>query len=99
MKTWRKKEKRDEKDFQGRRTSGSGKNWYAKGDVKTKTFLIENKTTKHLSYSISSKLWDKIRREALMSQRIPLLSIELGDGTELIILDKSDYLHVLNVHS
>lgn len=94
MKTWQKKEKSDGKAFGGRRNSGSGKNWYNKGDVKTKIYLIEDKTTKHNSFSVTSKLWNKISREAVMSQRIPILSVKLGDGTEVVVLSLSDYLHL-----
>jgi len=41
---------------------------------------------------VSVKLWEKIEREALLSRRIPLLSIELGDGKrELIVMSMEDF--------
>ena len=41
---------------------------------------------------MSIKLWDKIEKEALLSSRIPMLSIELGNGErELIVLSIEDF--------
>jgi len=97
VKLWQKKEKADEKDFNGKRTSGSGSKWHSKGDVKTNVYLIEDKTTDKGTYAIGVKLWRKIYTEAILSQRIPLFSIKFNkDGTELIVISKSDFLSVTN---
>ena len=89
---WQKKEDRDSKVFGSKKTPRSGGMWFAKGDSKSDKYLIENKTTTHESFAISIKLWEKIEREALLSRRIPLLSIELGDGKqELIVMSMEDF--------
>jgi len=98
MRAWQRKEKSDEKDFGGRRTSGSGKSWYGKGDIKTDTFLIEDKQTDKNSYRIETKTWRKISNEALLSQRLPLLSLKIQE-TELIIISKSDFLSLIKLPS
>jgi hypothetical protein len=92
MKDWRKKEKKDAKDFEARRMPRSGGLWFAKGDSRSGQFLIETKTSKHKSFSITERIWGKLAREALLSQRIPILSIELGGGIELVVLDKNDFI-------
>lgn len=92
-KQWEKKEKRDAGDFGGKRTPRSGGMWFAKGDSKSDKYLIENKTTAKESFSIKAHIWQKIEKEALLSHRAPMLSIEFGkDKIELIIMNKDDFL-------
>jgi Holliday junction resolvase len=92
MKNWERKEKKDAETFNAKRTPRSGGFWFAKGDSKSDTFLIECKTSKHNRYSITDKLWEKLQREAIIAKRIPLLSIEFGDKKiELVVLDKNDF--------
>ena len=69
----------------------------SKGDSQNERFLIENKTTKYKRFSITEKLWKKLEREAILSQRIPLLSIEFGEDVELIIMDKNDFISLKEV--
>ena len=89
---WVKKEKKDAESFGGKRTPRSGGLWFAKGDVRSNEYLIENKTTAKESFSVSVPLWEKIEKEALLSHRLPLLSLEMGnDKLELIILSKDDF--------
>ena len=94
MKKWVKKEKSDEKVFDGRRQRGSGNRWYAPGDVKTDRFLIDSKQTDKKSYSISMKTWDKLYEEALFAKRLPVLSLQIQD-IELVVLDKEDFVKLL----
>ena len=94
-KNWQKKEIKDAKLFGGRRTPRSGGLWFAKGDSKSDNYLIENKTTDKESFSVSVKLWEKINREALLSKRIPMISIEMGKGKlELIVLSMEDFCSI-----
>lgn len=93
MKNWQKKEKRDSISFESRRTPRSGGFWFSKGDSKNDRYLIENKTSAKNSFIIKDKVWKKIEREALLSHRIPLLSLEFGDDKlELVIINKDDFL-------
>lgn len=98
MKNWEKKEKKDKKDFNGRRQKGSGNYWAQPGDVKSDTFLIEDKQTDKRSYSIKYDIWDKLYEEALFSYRIPLLSLMIQD-LELVVLSKEDFLKLLKEES
>lgn len=96
MKNWQKKEKSDAKLFEGRRMPRSGGLWFCKGDSKSKKFLIEDKTSQHEGFTVTTKLWEKISREALLSQRIPIVSAEFGDKKlELVVLDKNDFVSLM----
>lgn len=96
LKKWQKKEQKDAKDFEARRTPRSGGIWFAKGDSNNEEFLIENKTSKHNSFSIKQSVWRKLEREALTSGKLPLLSIEFGDQqTELVIMSRDDFISML----
>lgn len=94
MKPWEKKEKKDSKDFAGKRQKASGNYWAAPGDIKTQDFLIDSKQTSKESYSISKKTWDKLYEEALFTYRYPLLSLLIQD-LELVVLSKEDFLKLM----
>lgn len=98
MKTWQKKERTDAKSFGGRPTPRSGGLWFAPGDVKTEDFLIDSKTTDKKSFSITGKIWRKIYKEALLSGKMPCLSIKLNqellqnkEPIEVVVLSKDDF--------
>jgi hypothetical protein len=94
-KNWQEKEKRDQKDFDAKPTPRSGGLWFWKGDGQSDRFLIESKKTKHQSFSVSTKLWKKVSREALLSNKIPILSISLSNAG-LVVLDKNDFLELIH---
>ena len=94
-KNWQKEEKIDAKDFGARQMPMSGGLWFAKGDSKNEIFLIDRKTSKHKRFSITQAMWEKIEREALLSKRTPLLSIKFGDGVQLVVLDKNDFISLM----
>jgi len=92
MKKWQKKEKKDSSLFGGRVRPRSGGLWFMPGDVRTEEFLIDCKTTDKNSFSVTSRMWKKIYSEALKCRKLPCLSVQLGDGTEVVVLDKNDFL-------
>lgn len=94
-KKWQNKERRDAKDFGGKVTPRSGGFWAFAGDVKTDDFLIDSKFTKTDSFKITKKIWDKLYGEALKARKTPLLSLEIGEELELIVIDKNDLLQLL----
>ncbi len=96
-KKWHKKERRDAKKFGGRITPRSGGLWGFKGDVKSDKFLIESKHTDKKSFSVTQNLLKKLWEEGLMEQRIPILSVELGDGKEFVCLDKNDFIELITL--
>lgn len=92
MKRWQKKEQSDKKLFRGRTRPRSGGLWFAPGDVSLEQFLIDAKTTEKKSYTVTQDIWDKIYTEALKCRKLPCLSVQLGNGTEVVVLDKNDFL-------
>lgn len=96
MKKWILKEVSDAKDFKGKRTPRSGGIWSRPGDIKTKDLLIDSKATDAKSFSVTVKMWKKINKEALLSCRLPVLSIKFNkSGEELVVISKTDFLHYL----
>lgn len=95
MPKWKDKEDKDTKLFKAKHTPRSGGLWFAKGDSKSDTFLIENKTTEKENFTIVGKVWQKIEHEALIESKIPILSVEFGNKKELVVLDLNDFLTLI----
>lgn len=91
MKRWEKKEHKDKSLLGGKLRPRSGGLWFAPGDVTTKDFLIDCKTTEHKGFTVTEKIWEKIYTEAIGCRKLPCLSIQLGDGKEVVVLDKNDF--------
>lgn len=92
IKQSRKQEKEFAKRNSGKTTVSSGNKWGAKGDVKTKYFLVELKRTDHDSYSFSGAVWNKIRKEAIREGlREPMYAVEIN-GLHLVAVDIYCYL-------
>lgn len=88
---WQKQEKRLAGRVTGTRPAASGAFWTRKGDVRSADLLIEAKATEKASYSIKKAIWDKIRREALLDGRLPVLALQIQDRN-LVVLDEEDFL-------
>lgn len=84
-------ERRLEQVLGGRRTAASGAFWSRKGDVRTDDLLVEHKYTSKKSLSITSAVLNKIRTEALMDGRMPVLAFHL-DGRDYVCIDENDFL-------
>src|ERR1051326_5881041 len=56
-----------------------------KGDVKSRTYLIDDKTTNAKSFSLNSATFKKLRREAFMNNRIAMMRIEFPDITLCVL--------------
>lgn len=86
-----KQEKSVAKSTGSKLTPASGAKWGAKGDVRHEDFLIECKTTEKDYYSITTKVWEKIRMEATKDHgRIPLLVIDLRDQDRYVVFRPQD---------
>lgn len=94
MKAWEKKESSDAKAFGAKKTPRSGGLWFAKGDMKDKYFSYDSKDTKFKSFTITSELWKKIYEDALKANRMPVLSIKLGTGEEIVALSRADFVFI-----
>jgi len=89
-------EKRLEKVMGAQRTAASGAFWSRKGDVRSDTFLIEHKYTSKKSISLTTAVLDKIRSEAIMDGRTPMLAFHLG-GHDYVVLDENDFIEICRV--
>lgn len=77
-----KQEKSVSKELNGKTVVGSGARWFADSDVKTDKFLVECKTTSKNYFAVTTKLWEKIAKEAVKDHwRIPLMVIDLNDDS------------------
>jgi len=88
------KEKKDAKDFGAKLQPRSGGFYNMPGDARDQHFLFDSKDTKHKSYSITQEIWEKISHEALHNRRMPVLSIRLGNGEEIVVLSKMDFIYI-----
>jgi hypothetical protein len=75
----------------GRPTPASGAFWTRKGDIRSASYLVEAKRTDGASIVLKRAVWEKIRREALLDGRIPVLALQIQDRN-LIVLDQEDFL-------
>lgn len=100
MKTSQRKGRENEKKkvrlYGGRRTPGSGNKWGFKGDIKGDVFLFEDKHTDRKSFSITEKLWNKAKKEALLESRRPAFRVTFASGTSFIVLDEPDFYEIMD---
>jgi len=89
----RRQEKDTAKRFGGRVTTGSGNQWFAKGDVKTPVLLIENKYTGGEQITMKKVDLRKITDEAVAEGRVPALCLELS-GDHYVVLPRGDFLEL-----
>jgi hypothetical protein len=75
----------------GTRPAASGAFWTRKGDVRAEKYLLEHKYTSKNSISISRTVLDKIRTEAIMDQRVPLLALHIN-GRNYMLMEEDDWL-------
>lgn len=102
----KKQETRTAKEFGGKVTPASGALDGAKGDVRTNSFLIENKFTDKSWYRLDLKIWDKIFKEATKDGlRTPLMQIDIqelqlivGVSYDIIEIVKDEMPEVINLH-
>jgi hypothetical protein len=89
----RKHEDRIAKRINGSRNAASGALWARKGDVRSKTLLIEHKWTGKKQVTIKSEVLKKITREAILDSRVPVLGLHL-EGENYVVLLEDDYLEM-----
>ena len=76
-----KQEKDVAKQIGGKTVIASGALWHASSDVRNKQYLVECKTTEKSFYTITSKAWEKICKEAVNDGfRDPLLVVDLHNN-------------------
>lgn len=73
------KEKADAKRAGGILRPNSGSHWNSKGDWLIGDFLVDSKSTKNDVFYVTTKIWEKVRKEALLAHKKPALRIGLGE--------------------
>lgn len=86
-------ERRGASAYGGRVRPGSGSKPGAKGDVRTRSELVEHKRTDKKSITFRVEVLEKIRREALLDGREALLDFELGKR-DYVLLERGAYLEL-----
>jgi hypothetical protein len=87
---WDDQEKAVAKRRGGKQTKGSGSSWRNKSDVVEKDYRWEMKSTGAKSISVKAETWHKIRKEAILSGRMPVLHLQIGD-TRLVVISEDDF--------
>lgn len=74
----------------GRRVKASGATWLHKGDVSFPDILIEHKLTTKRQLTLKSEWLKKIRQEAVLESKTPVLGFHL-DGENYVVLREDDF--------
>ena len=90
----KKQEERTAEKYHGSRNVMSGAGWVRKNDVRTSDLLVENKFTDKKSYSIKSEDMVKLARTAILEDRVPVLQVDLGGRSYVVILE-ADFLEMV----
>lgn len=96
LKKSRKQEKRSADVYKGSRNLGSGNGWMRKNDVRSETFLIENKlTTATKSITLKEVDLRELRQRAILEDRIPVLQFDLS-GRSYVVIVEDDFLELID---
>lgn len=79
----------------GKRVKGSGAG-NVKGDIRSDKFIVECKSTKFKSFSITERLLEKLEEDSFGADKIPILSIELENGKRKFYVITEDAFEELN---
>lgn len=93
LKRSQRQEQRTASSHQGRVQPGSGAFWSRKGDVKTKTTLVENKRTDAKGITLKATDLNKIWTEAVSEGLVPVLQFDVG-GRAWVAIPEADYLEL-----
>lgn len=64
----------------GVRQPGSGNQWHSKGDVKTRDFLVEAKTTSSVSYKLDLAVLRRTQAQAQAEGKLPVVQVQFECG-------------------
>ena len=94
-------EKQVAKTLKGKKVANSGATAFKKGDVVTKNWLIECKTTtatEKASFSIKREWLEKNKEEAFaMGKDYNALVFDYGDGKQFYIVDEKTFKQIVEV--
>jgi hypothetical protein len=89
----KKHEDRLAKAIGGSRNAASGAFWSRKGDVRSKDLLVEHKWTGKKQVTVQAAVLEKIVKEAILDDRIPVLGFHLN-GENYVMLTEDDFLEL-----
>jgi len=72
---WKDTEKRLASRLGGKRHGMSGAHYTLKGDLSTKSLLVESKSTEKASISVKQAWLEKVDAEAMAQQKVPALAV------------------------
>jgi len=88
-----KQERHVASDIEGQAHPASGATPYKKGDASNADFLVECKSTEHLSFAVSSILLQQVEHRAKLQGKLPALHILLAqEGREYVVLRWEDFV-------
>jgi len=87
----RKREQALAKDTGGRTTPGSGNKWFEKSDAYNSIIRFEDKFTKKDKYSIHLSELKKIEKEALLTNKIPVLRFGFHNLNQNYVIINTDH--------
>ena len=61
-----------------------------KGDIVTSRYVVDDKTTNRKSFAINADIFRKLRREAWINDRLPMIRIEFQNLT-LCVIEEKDF--------
>jgi len=96
MKNWERAEAKIARGIGGKRSPGSG-NGSIEGDVKNKILCVECKETSKEFMVLHINWFVKIVDESTRNNRIPVLAVEFGNGTQIYFIREKDYTEEINV--
>lgn len=94
MKEWQEQERRVAKRRGGTQNPGSGSGWRKPNDVREKRILWEMKQTEGKSISVDCETWDHLRTNAMTSDRMPAIHLQMGTGRRsyrLVVISEDDF--------
>lgn len=74
--------------------SGAINRFDLKADVKSVSFLVDDKVTDNLSYSLKYELWAKLSSQAWANRRRPCLRLNFTQGEPLYVVDETTFLEM-----
>lgn len=77
------------------KVKASGRFSLFKGDVKTKTFMVDCKQTAKGSYRLSKDTWDKLCEWSMNEGRLPAIAVKLGNGDRFAVLHETAYAELM----
>lgn len=91
----RKQEQKTANIYKGSRNAGSGSGWLRKNDVRSLSFLFENKfTTNTKTITIKEVDLRELTERAIVEDRTPVLQFDLA-SRRYVILNEDDFLELI----